>query len=197
MDLPGVGENLQDQPNNNFILQSTSTFNGTMAYAAFGSIADIFRTIPKFNISSWAITTSIANNNSIPVSSITQLFNIQYGLLNSGVPDAESIIGTTLNFGFGPSEVLASAYWLLMPFSRGNIHITSSDPSVLPTINPNYFLIDFDLEVQIAIAKWTRSFWLTSPISDFATESSPGFDALPLNATASQWRDYITTTCKC
>jgi hypothetical protein len=82
-----------------------------------------------------------------------------------------------------------------MPFSRGNVHISSTDPRVYPDISPNFFLVDFDLEVQIAIAKWTRKFWNTEPMRSMATEVSPGFEIVPKNATDAQWGEWIKSSC--
>ncbi|RDL35001.1 Uncharacterized protein BP5553_06932 [Venustampulla echinocandica] len=190
--LPGVGENLQDQPNTAITLQAQRAFNGTMAYATFGSLADIRINLPSSSsLKLWASTVSAAINSSLPATSLYQLFQIQYALLSRGVPDAETIIGTTMNFGLGPSGVVGSAFWLLMPFSRGSVHIASTDPKLYPDINPNFFLVDFDLEVQIAIAKWTREFWDTDHMRGMVTELSPGFEALPRNATDEEWGDWV------
>ena len=190
VNLPSVGENLQDQPNVAFAYGGNTIFNGTTGYVTYGSITDFFGPMPAANISEWATTVSTAINNTIPGSTLTYLFEIQYNLLKDGVPDAETIAGTTVQFGEGPSGYLATAFWLLMPFSRGNVHIRSSDPLAYPAINPNYFLVDFDLEVQIAIAKWTRKFWTTAPVGNILTEVSPGA-AVPQNATDSEWGAYL------
>lgn len=83
-----------------------------------------------------------------------------------------------------------------MPFSRGNVHISSPDPQSYPLINPNFFLVDFDLKIMVAIAKWVRTFWGTRPVSTFATEIIPGFEVVPPNATDEEWRQWIKSTCK-
>lgn len=190
VDLPAVGENLQDQPNIVFIYEADTIFNGTTGYVTYGSITDFLGPMPSANLSEWAAIVSNAINNTVPASALSFLFGIQYNLLKSGVPDAETIAGTTVQFGEGPSGYLGTAFWLLMPFSRGNVHISSADPLAYPAINPNYFLLDFDLEVQIAIAKWTRKFWSTAPIGSIVTEVSPGA-AIPQNATDEEWGSYV------
>ncbi|KAI5890369.1 alcohol oxidase [Schizophyllum commune H4-8] len=40
------------------------------------------------------------------------------------------------------------------PLSRGSVHINSSDPTVYPTIKPNYFDVDFDLDLHAAGVRW-------------------------------------------
>jgi hypothetical protein len=159
-------------------------------YVTYGSLSDFLSPLPAANISEWATTVSNAINNTTPASTLTHLFEIQYNLLEAGVPDAETIVGTTVQFGLGPSGYLAGSFWLLMPFSRGNVHIGSADPLAYPLINPNYFLIDFDLDVQVAIAKWTRKFWTTEPVGSIVTEVFPGA-AVPQDATDEEWGTYV------
>ncbi|KAF4631123.1 hypothetical protein G7Y89_g7009 [Cudoniella acicularis] len=193
VDLPAVGENLQDQPNTNLIYSTNSTFNGSIVYVAYGAMSDFFAEWDtNIDTQSYAETVSAAVNNTITASSLEYLFNIQYNLLQAGVPNAETIMETTLNLGLGLSGLLLSAFWLLMPFSRGNVHISSIDPKVYPEINPNFFLVDFDLQIQIAIARWTRKFWATEPMKSLITaEISPGYKALPENATDPEWAEWV------
>lgn len=83
-----------------------------------------------------------------------------------------------------------------MPFSRGNVHIASADPLAYPQINPNFFLVDYDLKVQVAIAKWTRKFWTTEPVAALVEELSPGFGVVPVNASDEVWGDWIRSSCE-
>lgn len=194
--LPGVGENFQDQPSSAIDVTGNATLNGTAGYVTYSSISDFFGTLPNPDIESWATQVSNAVNNSISAAAFKTLFTVQYSLLEKGVPDAESVIDTTVQLGVGPSNTLGSASWVLMPFSRGNVHIGSSDPLSYPLLNPNYFLVGFDLDVQVAVGKWIRKFWETRPISDATTEVSPGFDVLPANATDQQWQGWIKSNCE-
>ncbi|CZR66327.1 related to alcohol oxidase [Phialocephala subalpina] len=196
VDLPSVGENLQDQPNLSFVYSTNSTFNGSIVYVAYGAMSDFFSSwnSSNLNTTSYAEIVAAANNNTVSAESLEYLFNIQLNLLKSGVPNAETVMETSLNLGLGPSGFLLSAFWLLMPFSRGSVHINSADPEAYPSINPNFFLVDFDLDVQIAIAKWTRKFWGTESMKSLITaEISPGYDILPQNATDYQWATWVKT----
>jgi ribulose-5-phosphate 4-epimerase/fuculose-1-phosphate aldolase len=47
VDLPAVGENLQDQPNVAFAYQANTTYNGTTGYVTFGSITDFLGLITE------------------------------------------------------------------------------------------------------------------------------------------------------
>ncbi|TVY83339.1 Glucose oxidase [Lachnellula suecica] len=194
VDLPSVGENLMDQPNNVLIYNSSTIFNGTTSYVAYGNTTDFDMELPSDDdLSVWAEKVAAANDNAVNASSLEYLFKVQSDLIRY-VPNAESIFSTGKTFGYPPSVIIATAFWLLMPFSRGSVHINSSDPLAYPTINPNYFTVDYDLKTQAAIAKWTRSFWMTSGMRDLATEISPGYDILPGNATDAQYAEWVKTT---
>ncbi|ESZ96297.1 hypothetical protein SBOR_3352 [Sclerotinia borealis F-4128] len=192
--LPGVGENLQDQPNNVLIYQGNTTYNGTVPYVTYAPLSSILPSVPAANISTWASSISAAINSSISPGAMNYLLTIQNDLINQNVPDIEVIFGNTVTLGSGPSVYLDTAFWGLLPFSRGNVHISSSDPTIYPTINPNFFLVDFDLKVQVAIAKWTRKFWAAKPLGSAFTEISPGYAVIPKNATDAQWEIWIKST---
>lgn len=70
------------------------------------------------------------------------------------------------------------------PFSRGSVHIASSDPTKPPEINPNYLesdstftkvprkevcltLFSVDVELLVHGVKFARKFMLTSPFSQY------------------------------
>ncbi|KAH6678739.1 hypothetical protein B0J14DRAFT_583379 [Halenospora varia] len=193
VNLPSVGENLQDQPNNAYAYNSTfGLLDGSATYVAYGSDSDFLPSMPpRSQLPIWAQKVSDATNKTISPTTLEYFFNIQYDLLSSSVPNAEVIIAATKQYGLGVTSILLSAFWVLLPFSRGNIHITSSDPMVQPAMNPNFFLLDYDLEVQVAIAKWTRKFWASEPIGKQVTELSPGFAKVPANASNEVWGEYI------
>ncbi|KAF7977296.1 hypothetical protein HWV62_4267 [Athelia sp. TMB] len=61
------------------------------------------------------------------------------------------------------------------PFSRGSIHISSANYTVQPTINPNYLLEDFDLEVLVAGIKFGRKLATTAGFASvLGPEADPG-----------------------
>lgn len=197
LDLPAVGENLVDQPLNGLQYNVTDVYDGISSYVAFAGMDDFHATLPPRNTTrKWASQIATAINSSISESSLEYLLQIQYDLLKQQVPNAEAIVTTTKTFGLGPTQFSAASMWPLMPFSRGNVHIKSSNTSVFPVIDPNYFLIDFDLDVSVAIFKWVRKFWATAPISDQAIEISPTYAFLPLNSTDEELGNYIKTYCK-
>ncbi|KAF8311466.1 hypothetical protein DL93DRAFT_2098795 [Clavulina sp. PMI_390] len=62
-----------------------------------------------------------------------------------------------------------------LPFSRGSIHIKSSDPDDATDINPNLFDHDLDREILVELHKWSRKLATTSPFKDIIVqELAPG-----------------------
>ena len=138
------------------------------------------------NVTVWAQTVTAANNGYVNATALAKLFQIQQKLLLEDlVPDAEIIITAS-----GSNVVIA--HWGLMPFARGSVHITSRNPLEPPLIDPNFFVADIDLVVQVAIAKLSRSIFYTEPMSTIVQqEIAPGQAVLPLNATYDQWASYV------
>ncbi|KAI0647276.1 GMC oxidoreductase [Trametes meyenii] len=52
---------------------------------------------------------------------------------------------------------------LLHPLSRGSVHVASADPSAPPAIDPNYFSNPLDLQMLLAILKFTMKLYETGP----------------------------------
>ncbi|KAF4630270.1 hypothetical protein G7Y89_g7866 [Cudoniella acicularis] len=195
--LPGVGENLQEQPNNDFAGFLNTTQNGSVPYVTYASLPDFLPSLSLPNrtvLPLWANKIANSLKTSLPTSTILHLLTIQYDLLTqqpNPVPDAEILFASTPSYGAGPSTLLVTAFWLLLPFSRGNIHIQSSDPSVYPAINPNFFLVDFDLEVTVELARFVRRFWTSEPIAGFVQMISPDFRVIGQNATDEVWGSWV------
>ncbi|KAI0846031.1 putative GMC oxidoreductase [Daldinia vernicosa] len=195
IDLPGVGEHLQDQPN--VALEYTSNINltGTVPYATFATAQDLFgkqtsavaeETYTK--LSEWAQKVSDINNRAIDAHQLEKIFRIQHNLIfKDNVTIAETLTSASGN-------ILLSAFWPLLPFSRGSVHLKSIEASD-PAIDPEYFLIDFDLSIQTELGRLSQDLWYTSPISDVVIGNLvPGDEALPRNATDAQWATFIART---
>lgn len=83
---------------------------------------------------------------------------------------------------------IAVEYWGLLPFSRGNIHITSSNASAAASINPNYFLIDYDVQQAVGASRMGRKLANTAPLSGFVTEEvKPGLST----QTDAEWAAWL------
>lgn len=65
------------------------------------------------------------------------------------------------------------------------------------TINPNYFMLDWDMQTQIAIAKYKRKSWETAPLKNsIQQENLPGYTAVPEGASGNVWKQWLVTHCK-
>jgi hypothetical protein len=115
-----------------------------------------------------------ASNGTMSESTLLSLFNTQYDIIfNNPTPIAEV-------FATPKGDKLYSEYWGLMPFARGNVHIASTDPLAQPVINPNYMILEFDMQQQIGSGKFLRSLYKTAPLSSETTgEASPVFTKGP------------------
>ena len=76
--------------------------------------------------------------------------------------------------------------------SRGSVYIQYAYPAVCPAIDPNFFLVDYDLDVHVALTKFVRRFFDTKPLKDWILKGeSPGLEGVPDNATDAEWAKYI------
>ncbi|KAJ7638105.1 GMC oxidoreductase-domain-containing protein [Mycena rosella] len=63
----------------------------------------------------------------------------------------------------------------LLPFSRGNVKITSADPFTAPAIRANYFSVGLDLDVQVAGMRLSRRILTSPPLNSLSVgETAPG-----------------------
>ncbi|KAF2993753.1 hypothetical protein E8E13_001250 [Curvularia kusanoi] len=198
VDLPFVGENLQDQTTTDmFYTSSNSTnFTGSGGYAGYFSVDDVFgEDLVAFNAS---VAASIkhyaemtANASGVIDRSVTErFFRTQYDLIfKNKLPISEIIVTPSAS---GPVTV---EYWGLLPFSRGSIHINSANASAPASINPNYFMLDYDIHQQIATAKMARKFANTAPFSkEISGETTPGLNAVPADASNDDWEKWLKST---
>ncbi|GFF32539.1 glucose oxidase [Aspergillus udagawae] len=196
IDLPGVGENLQDQPNVPLLYTGSLNVSGTAPYATFVKTSQLFgehvESIAAATLSSipaWAESLASSSSNNLNSSAIRHILTLQHALIfTSNVTIAEiltSASGTTL----------LSAFWLLLPFSRGSVHLSSTDDKDMdaPSIDPNFFQVDFDLQTEMAIGKLAQEFWEQAPAKGLRPVPIPG-RALEGNATDTEWTAFIEKT---
>lgn len=156
---------------------------GNDTYALNCSIAD--------SISSYASSIVNASNNVLNQTVTEKLFKIQHELIfNDQIPISEILISP------GKQE-MGFSYWGLLPFSRGNVHIGSNDATAPAVINPNYFMLDYDVKQQIGTAKAVRKMAGSDALCDVVTgETSPGLAGVPLNASDAEWEKSIKASCE-
>jgi choline dehydrogenase-like flavoprotein len=103
---------------------------------------------------------------------------------NSGAPDIEvifsdgyiSIRGYPANGTAGYGKQYATLLAGVMhPFARGTVHINGSDPATKPLIDPRYMSTPYDLEATKQALMYTRKMANTAPYPDvWVKEFDPG-----------------------
>ncbi|PGH07787.1 hypothetical protein AJ79_06175 [Helicocarpus griseus UAMH5409] len=191
--LSAVGENLQDQPQTSIFYQNSQVINGSAPYVAYADAWDIFgestsniAAATKEKLSEWAGIISKSNNNAVSPDSIQHVFQIQHELI---FRQNVSVSGTLTT---ASGDQLTSVFWGLLPFSRGSVHISSEDPLEHPLIDPNFYLIDWDLRPMVELCKLARKYWSTEPAGALAVgELVPTLETVPDDATDEQWVDWL------
>ncbi|KZT61506.1 GMC oxidoreductase [Calocera cornea HHB12733] len=114
--------------------------------------------------------------------SLWDQYQIQLRLLkDENVTDAEIMITPMALPHY--SRVPGKSYLTMLaglnhPFSRGSIHINSTDPEAPPSMDPRYFEEEFDLQFMVEQAKFIRKLSNTEPYKSFIDkEIIPGPDA--------------------
>ncbi|KAH8590785.1 putative glucose-methanol-choline oxidoreductase [Bisporella sp. PMI_857] len=148
---------------------------------------------------SLAVTASTKNLTNSPFEPIRKKILLDY-LTNKAVPQVEVIfsdgytgvkgypaVGNPLR-GIGTFSLIAS---IQHPFSVGSVHATSANISVNPSINPNYFAQEYDLQATIFTAKYLRKIANTYPMKQiWSAEYEPGTTVVPEGDDAA-WKNYV------
>lgn len=123
-----------------------------MAFATasdiFGSSVDSVAASVRSQLAQYANNTANASNGAMKAKDLEKLFEIQHDqIFNKNLPIAEFV------FILEGDQSIHTGYWGLIPFARGNSHIASADPRVPPVANPNYGMLEWDVQIQIAMSK--------------------------------------------
>jgi hypothetical protein len=182
-----------------FVFSTNTIFNGTIPYVAYGAASDFLQSLPsKYSLESWAKNVSAAANKlcKLRVTRIPFQYSITLDL-KRGLRRRNNYWDNNERWARAEGLPLFLPLVADAIFKRKCPHPLARSFRV-PDINPSLFLVGFESDVQIGIAKWTRKFWSTEPAKSLATEISPGSDALPANATDLKWasgsRDPVTVT---
>ncbi|KAJ7035122.1 alcohol oxidase [Mycena alexandri] len=177
VNLPTVGKNLQEQTMNSLGARGNGFDHDGQGpsdaiaypniYQLFGSAASTKVSQIQGNLSAWA--TSQAGS-ALSADALEQIYQVQANLIiNNNAPVVELFYDT------GFPDDLGIDMWQLLPFSRGNVKITSTDPFKYPTIKVNYFSVAMDLDMQVAGARLARRILTSPPLSSLSTgETIPG-----------------------
>ncbi|KAK1830441.1 hypothetical protein QBC39DRAFT_372852 [Podospora conica] len=223
IDLPGVGSNLQDhiRIQASFQLKPAYTsfdilrFNTTFATTQLALRAAGLPSMYDYTGSGYAFTTWAPTNASAVLHSLAKqaLKNSTHPvdkkrlallLSNPAVPQLEVIFsdGYTGVRGYpAPGAPLYGKQFFTLiaavthPLSRGSVHVTSSNISIPPTLNPNYLSNEYDISAAVTAAKYLRTIANTAPMSEiWEAEYEPGLDAVPAVGGDEQWRDFVLNT---
>jgi choline dehydrogenase len=192
IDLPSVGENLIEQPFQTIAYTVKGNLTGSSsAYHAFLTATDLFgedliktKESVLTRLPIWAQTAVDASEGGLNLSAVETQFRLQHSLMfEKNVANAEVLHASPTG-----SAVVASNYWILLPFSRGSVHLVSMDDTDRPALDPRLFWADFDLDSDIALGQMARKFWRSEPALHHVGDSLvPRDDILPENADEGQW----------
>lgn len=191
-------ENLQDQLNTSTVVSTNTplTGTGTVAFASasdiFGSLVESVAALTWSQLAQYANDTANESHGAMKTEDLQRLFEIQHDqIFNKNIPVAEFV------FILEGDQSIHTGYWGLIPFSRGNSHIASADPTIPPVVNPNHGMLESDVQIQIAMSKFLRRMCKTGEFSDLiAKESLPGLSVVPDNASDETWAKWIGEQCK-
>lgn len=149
--------------------------------------ACLYQELPRY-----AAKVASANNNVTKASDLEHFFKIQWSLIfESKIPVAEVLVEPM-------GDIFDTEYWSLVPFARGNIHITSSNPTDTARIDPKYFMLDFDFQSQVQVSRFIRHLYSTQPLANqVGAEISPSLNTVATNAKDEAWSEFIKSGCMC
>ncbi|KEP47070.1 glucose dehydrogenase [Rhizoctonia solani 123E] len=216
VDLPGVGENLQDHllvPTTYELKPGMTTLdilrnNASYAEAAQAQYAATHDGIYSYSMSTLSfinldyIATSDELSNmlarldgEVATDKASALRKAQYEIqkdwLKRRVGDLEVVL-TTGYGGTGTPKANTSYVSIQMviqhPFSRGNVHIDSPDQLATPQINPNYFSKSIDREILVQSLKFALKISQTEPLASLVVSRQ---DPPPETASYEAYNEYV------
>ncbi|KAI8194750.1 Dehydrogenase citC [Colletotrichum sp. SAR 10_86] len=220
IDLPGVGENLQDhlriqssyqlkpEYTSFDILRSNTTYAAEqLALWNAGEVSLYDYTGSGYTFTTWAQAlgndsqmVALAKEAAGEDPSKVDAKKLEF-MTNPAIPQLEVIFsdGYTGVKGYpaSTSPLFGKGFFTLIaaimhPMSRGNIHINPADTTGKPIINPNYFAHEHDLEAAIQAIKYCRKIATTEPMASiWESEYEPGLDVVQ---TDEQWKEFALNT---
>ncbi|RNJ57061.1 hypothetical protein D7B24_006453 [Verticillium nonalfalfae] len=192
IDLPGVGENLLEQPHHTLVYdgnleESTNAFYTYLtAENLFGDRLAAVEASSRARIPEFArASVNASGDGALNVTVIEKLFTIQHDLMfkkNATIAEILTIIAVGLQF---------SDYWILFPFSRGSVHLSSKESIDKPLFDPRLMLADFDVQTTVAAGRLAKKFWQSEPVAaSVGGQVLPDAATLPDDATDAQWETW-------
>ncbi|RBQ96382.1 hypothetical protein VDGD_07190 [Verticillium dahliae] len=192
IDLPGVGENLLEQPHHTLVYngnleESTNAFYAYItAENLFGERLAAVEASSRARIPEFArASVEASGDGALNATVIEKLFTIQHDLMfkkSATIAEILTIIAVGLQF---------SDYWILFPFSRGSVHLSSKEDIDKPLFDPRLMLADFDVQTTVAAGRLAKRFWQSEPVAAYVGgQVLPDAVTLPDDATDAQWETW-------
>ncbi|SPO27703.1 related to Glucose oxidase [Ustilago trichophora] len=199
VDLPGVGKNLQDQTMTTIGSRGNINYSGGGPSAAIAmpnveqimSNATDVRNWINSNLDSWA-SQLVSQGHVVSKDSVKAQWKSAISLIfDKKAPVVELFFDT----GF-PANSYGLDVWTLLPFSRGSIRATSQNPFDSARIDPNYFGLPIDMDMQVASLRASRKVLKNQNLKQltYNGETTPGFDLIPdgtYSGRYSRWESWI------
>ncbi len=224
IDLPGVGENLQDhiRIQSSFQLKDNYTSFDRLRYDAPFAAAQLALwranqfsmydyTGSGYTFTNWA--KAIGDGASALLTLAQQAVGASPSaanqkklafLSNPAVPQLEVIFSDGYTGVKGYPVATAPLYGkgffsliaaVMHPLSRGSVHIQTGNAADQPRINPNYLSNEHDVQAAVEAIKYVRKIANTAPMSSLWTaEYEPGLAAVPAADNDAQWRAFVRAT---
>jgi choline dehydrogenase-like flavoprotein len=220
IDLPGVGENLQDhiriqssyQLKDNYTSIDAFRYNATYAAEQLqlwfeGEYSQYDYTGSAYTFQTWK--QAIGNDSYLIELAKAAVGNSTYPaerkklewMYDETIPQLEVIMSDGYTGVKGYPAVNTTLYGqgffsliaaIMHPLGRGTVHINASNPLGKPLIDPRYFSNEHDLQAAIEGIKKCRQIALISPLRDvWVSEYEPGLDNVNTDA---EWRDFALNT---
>lgn len=200
VDLPGVGENLQDRMSGFVTMSSESPITGPSP-VAYTTISDLFTSNLSLNlernlwerIPEYSHSIMQESDGALNMTAIQRLYETQHRLLfQERIPVAEFLFRVNTE---APNTIQVN-FLNEVPFSRGNTHISSADPMEPPAVRPRHGTLEWDRTIHVAMAKASRSILHRQKAFNL-TESVPGLSEVPADASDEIWWKWLSRSCKC
>ncbi|KAI0079016.1 alcohol oxidase [Panus rudis PR-1116 ss-1] len=127
---------------------------------------------------------------------LQEQYKYQLDRILNGAPEGEILVFPGLSVFYNPptpgKKYLTFAVALNHPFSRGTIHSLSNDPNQDPEFDPHYFEYDVDLEIYTEVVRFVRKIADHSPLKDLVAKEH---NPGPDCQTDEQVKEWVKTRC--
>ncbi|KAE8211753.1 hypothetical protein CF327_g4517 [Tilletia walkeri] len=206
VNLPGVGKGLNEQTQSVLGAPKKSSVSfggvGPSNLIAMPSVKQLMsnssavRTYIESNYQKWA-NDAVAAGAAVNAKGLI----LQWQLATSALFDSNvGAVEMFVDSGY-PDGGFGVEMWPLLPYSRGSVHTSGASTFAKSIVDPRYFSVPFDMDMQVAGCRGVRRVFQRSPVSDLinGVEQIPGFDSEnggirdgPNHGAYARWQNWIT-----